>query len=458
MPGGGGGGGFHAGGGGGAPFAPVDEVGSGGGGGGGAGFAAPVVTDVFGQVGVQEGNGVITLIYALAPQIAFSTDAPTTAVVGGSSYEVKATGTGTADVAYSVDPATTNDSCTLDGTTVSFVHAGSCVIAADQAADPDHTAGHATQSITVGRATQTITFDPLDATGAVGGTAELKATGGASGLPVVLSSSDTTVCTVSGTTLTFVAKGTCTVTATQDGDDDHTAAAPVDQDVTVDLVATTTKLTFDEDTPVYGQEVTATATVTGATEGTVQLFVDGDASGDPVVLGTDGKADLPLPDGLGAGGYEVKAVFTPADTTRSRVPDASATLPIGRARSKPLTVAATRRRSRSAPSPRARARRRPRSSSPSAVRPRRRYASSTRERHAPRLRRVGRRGRRRVRRRRRLVETPSSDPPRAGPRRSPRPSPDADDLAYSWYQTNVKVPSPARRAARRSAVTVPQRR
>ncbi len=339
VPGGGGGGGFHAGGGGGAPFAPVDEVGSGGGGGGGAGFAAPVVTDVFGQVGVQEGNGVITLIYALAPQIAFSTDAPTTAVVGGSSYEVKATGTGTADVAYSVDPATTNDSCTLDGTTVSFVHAGSCVIAADQAADPDHTAGHATQSITVGRATQTITFDPLDATGAVGGTAELKATGGASGLPVVLSSSDTTVCTVSGTTLTFVAKGTCTVTATQDGDDDHTAAAPVDQDVTVDLVATTTKLTFDEDTPVYGQEVTATATVTGATEGTVQLFVDGDASGDPVVLGTDGKADLPLPDGLGAGGYEVKAVFTPADTTRYAGSDTSATLPIGQARTKTeLTV------------------------------------------------------------------------------------------------------------------------
>ncbi len=330
----GGGGGFHAGGGGGSTsFDNVDPMGlpsSGGGGGGGAGFAAAGVTDVTGAVGARVGDGEIVLTYAYAEQVTFTSNAPKEAVVGGT-YTVEATGTGSADVVYSVDADTTNGACTLEGTTVSFLHVGTCVVAADQAGDAGHGAGRATQTIVVGQAIQSITFDPLDATATVGGTAELTATGGASGLPVVLTSSDTAVCTVSGTTLTFVAAGTCTVTATQAGNDDYAAAAPVQQEVAVDRVATTTSFVFDEQEPVFGQEVRATVTVTGASEGTVRLAVDGAEPGDAVPVDTDGKAELPVPAGLGAGGHDVTVTFTPDDATTYAGSSSSTTLAVGQA-------------------------------------------------------------------------------------------------------------------------------
>ena len=54
--------------------------------------------------------------------------------------------------------------------------------------------------------------------GMVGGpTGTLAATGGASGNPVVFSSSTTGVCTVAGSSVTYVGAGTCTVLATQAG-------------------------------------------------------------------------------------------------------------------------------------------------------------------------------------------------------------------------------------------------
>ena len=43
-------------------------------------------------------------------------------------------------VTFSVDPATTNSACTLTGSTVTFRHAGTCVIAADQAGNGDYEA------------------------------------------------------------------------------------------------------------------------------------------------------------------------------------------------------------------------------------------------------------------------------------------------------------------------------
>ena len=50
-------------------------------------------------------------------------------------------------VTFSVDPATTNGACTLgpDGSTVTFRHAGTCVIDADQAGNDDYTAAATSQ-------------------------------------------------------------------------------------------------------------------------------------------------------------------------------------------------------------------------------------------------------------------------------------------------------------------------
>jgi hypothetical protein len=48
-----------------------------------------------------------------------------------------------------------------------------------------------------------------------------------------MASSTTGVCTVSGTTVTLVSDGTCTITATQAGNANFSAATPVSQSFNV---------------------------------------------------------------------------------------------------------------------------------------------------------------------------------------------------------------------------------
>jgi len=63
----------------------------------------------------------------------------------------------------------------------------------------------------------------------VGGTLRLSATGGGSGNPVVIFSLTPAACTVSGSTVTGVAAGSCTVAANQAGNASYAAAAQVTQ-------------------------------------------------------------------------------------------------------------------------------------------------------------------------------------------------------------------------------------
>ena len=92
--------------------------------------------------------------------------------------------------------------------------------------------------ITVNQAAQSISFT-APATGTVGGSATLTATGGASGNPVVFSVDPTSgagVCTVSGTngtTVNYTAAGNCVIDANQAGDASYTAAPQVTQAITV---------------------------------------------------------------------------------------------------------------------------------------------------------------------------------------------------------------------------------
>ena len=79
---------------------------------------------------------------------------PTSAIVGGPTYRVSATGGASGNpVIFSVDTSTTNQACSLgaDGSTVSFAHAGTCVIDANQAGNSAYSAApQAQQSFAVG--------------------------------------------------------------------------------------------------------------------------------------------------------------------------------------------------------------------------------------------------------------------------------------------------------------------
>ena len=93
-------------------------------------------------------------------------------------------------------------------------------------------ASNVSQAFTVTTQSQTIAFAPLG--NRIAGTEPFTVSGTASsGLPVVFSSPTTSTCTVSGTTVTLVAQGTCTIRATQGGNASFAAAPPADQSFNV---------------------------------------------------------------------------------------------------------------------------------------------------------------------------------------------------------------------------------
>jgi hypothetical protein len=116
-----------------------------------------------------------------------------------------------------------------NGATVTIVAAGACTIRATQAGNANYSAATPVdQGFAVDPASQAITFGTLadrtygDAPFAVSATAS-------SGLPVSFASQSTAVCTVSGSTVTIVAAGTCTIRASQAGSAGYDPAADVER-------------------------------------------------------------------------------------------------------------------------------------------------------------------------------------------------------------------------------------
>lgn len=114
----------------------------------------------------------------------------------------------------------------------SFVTAGTCTIQASQAGNSIWApAAPVTESFTVLLEPQTITFN-APVTQTIGVPLTLSATA-TSDLTVTFASQTTGVCTVSGTTTTFLTPGTCTIQASQAGDATWAAATPVSRSFTV---------------------------------------------------------------------------------------------------------------------------------------------------------------------------------------------------------------------------------
>ncbi|NUT55118.1 MAG: hypothetical protein HOQ03_03935 [Thermoleophilia bacterium] len=165
--------------------------------------------------------------------INFTSTPPASATIGGS-YTVAATASSGLPVAFS---SATAGVCTVSGATVSLVGAGTCTLAADQAGSAAyHPAAQALQSFSVGRASQAISFastPPVPA--AVGDPDYVVSASASSGLPVgfAVTPASAGVCSSSGSAVTFLGSGTCTVVATQGGSAVYDPAAPVQQAFTV---------------------------------------------------------------------------------------------------------------------------------------------------------------------------------------------------------------------------------
>ena len=185
-------------------------------------------------------------------------------------FAVSATATSGLAVTFT---STTPATCTVSGTTVTILAAGTCTIDADQSGNASYSAATTVaDNITINPASQTITFTSTAPTGAtVGGTYSVSATGGASGNPVTftIDVASGSVCTISGSLVTFTATGSCLIDANQAGSANYAAATQAQQAVSLGLQSQT--ITFPNPGPV-----------TYSLNGTFALTSTGGASGNPV--------------------------------------------------------------------------------------------------------------------------------------------------------------------------------
>ena len=116
--------------------------------------------------------------------------------------------------------------CTVSSFTITLVAGGTCTTTASQAGDSTYAAATPVVRSFQITAAQTITYaQPADEVLTAG--TKIVAPTADSNLPVTLTSGTTGICTVSSFTITLVAVGTCTTTASQAGDSTYVAATPV---------------------------------------------------------------------------------------------------------------------------------------------------------------------------------------------------------------------------------------
>jgi hypothetical protein len=197
----------------------------------------------------------VTLSTQAAQTITFN--ALPSQIVGGT-LTVSATASSGLPVTFSVVP---NGNCSVSGNVVTFLNVGNCGVLANQAGNSSYLAApQVGQIVVVNQATaQSITFGAI-ATQTVGTPLTLSATA-SSGLAVSYASSTTGVCTVSGSTATFVAAGTCSITASQAGNNVYSAAKPVTQSFSVNGALQSQTISFGTiATQTVGTPLTLSAT------------------------------------------------------------------------------------------------------------------------------------------------------------------------------------------------------
>jgi hypothetical protein len=185
--------------------------------------------------------------------ISFTSTAPADAVVDGT-YPPTASASSLLPVTLSIDAASASV-CAITGGAVTFTAPGDCVIDADQPGNDDWAAApRVQQAVTVAKKPQTIGFTsapPGDAT--FGGAGYTPAADATSGLPVTFSidPGSSTVCAISGGSVTFTGAGDCVIVADQSGDGIWAAATQARQTVSVGKAAQTITFTWLVPTGAY---------------------------------------------------------------------------------------------------------------------------------------------------------------------------------------------------------------
>lgn len=194
----------------------------------------------------------------------------------------------------------TLDVCTISGTSIVPVSRGLCSVRASQAGDSAYAAASpVTRSFSFTKSPQTITFASIPTQGFDAASLSVAPTTTATGLSPVVTSNSTAVCTVSSTTVSFVAPGVCSLTASEPGNGAYFAAADVTR--TFRIFAITTPSLPDGQ---VGSAYTATQTLNGAAGGGTWTALDALPSGLTMDAGTGALSGTP--DTTGTGNYRFR--------------------------------------------------------------------------------------------------------------------------------------------------------
>jgi hypothetical protein len=154
--------------------------------------------------------------------------------------------------------------CTISGSILTAVSAGNCTIVASQSGNTNYNAASSvTQTFSIGKLAQTITFPTLTnkSFGAVAFDIPVHPSSSSS-LAISYTSTTTSVCTNEGSVITIVGVGTCTISASQAGNSNYNAAAPVTQSFTVTKGSQTIVFPSITDRTLASSSYLATVSVT----------------------------------------------------------------------------------------------------------------------------------------------------------------------------------------------------
>jgi hypothetical protein len=189
---------------------------------------------------ISQPTGLTATIFKVNQNITFESITPKT--YGDAAFTLTATG-GNSGLPVTFVSSNANI-VSIVGNSATIVGVGEVTITASQSGNTNYNAAtDATQTITVSKANQTITFNTLVTRTTADATFNLFATGGNSGIPVVFTSSNLAVATISGNTVTIEGPGSTTIIASQEGNEFYNAATSVSQNQLV--LSAIAKWTFE---------------------------------------------------------------------------------------------------------------------------------------------------------------------------------------------------------------------
>jgi len=200
--------------------------------------------------------------------------------MGDAAFDLTATASSTLPISYT---SSNTAVATISGSTVTLVGVGTTTITASQPGnDIFNTAPNVLRDLVVNKGNQTITFAALSSKAVGDAPFALTATSSSS-LPVEYTSSNTSIATISGNTVTLVAAGNVTIHANQPGNSNFNAATQVSQSFCVNPAKPTIASTgVNTESPTLTSNATSgnqwflnDAAIVGATNATLAIAAAG---------------------------------------------------------------------------------------------------------------------------------------------------------------------------------------